>query len=257
MWLFALAFDFQVYFDFGGYADIARGSARLFGYKVPINFNFPYLSNNISEFWRRWHITLGTWLRDYLFIPLGGSRKGRLNTARNLLITMAIGGLWHGAEFHYILWGIYQGALLAVHREFKLFRELYPRLLGFFDSRWGHIFSIGLTFLFTTIGMAIFRAENSTTAFLVIKKMLFLNGFAEIGKGYSSLLAVNYPLIFPSIFLLLPIFLIGQIVINRIQNLVPMSQYPRLLKAAYAAALVFLLIALCPDTSPRFIYYQF
>ncbi len=256
MWIFALAFDFQVYFDFGGYADIARGAAKLLGFKVPINFDFPYLASSISEFWRRWHITLGTWLRDYLYIPLGGSRTGRTNAARNLIITMMLGGLWHGAEFHYIVWGFYQGACLALHREFKLVRQAYPHILGFFDSRPGHLFSIFLTFVVTTIGMAIFRAANTASSLLIVRKMLFVDALMPSTDNLSTLINVNYPLIFPSIYLLLPTFLIGQIVASRLQKL-PLKRSPRLLKAAYAAVLMFLITAFAPDTSPRFIYFQF
>ena len=105
MWLITYTFAFQIFFDFAGYTDIARGSAMLFGYKVPINFNLPYLAENVSDFWRRWHISLSTWLRDYLFIPLGGSRKGEILNYRNLFITMALGGLWHGAAMHFLAWG--------------------------------------------------------------------------------------------------------------------------------------------------------
>jgi hypothetical protein len=125
LWLFAYAFAFQIYFDFSGYTDIARGSAKLFGYKVPINFNLPYLASNIAEFWHRWHISLSTWLRDYLFIPLGGSRCSSLLSCRNLIITMALGGLWHGASMHFVIWGLYHGSLLVVHREFKRVRDVH------------------------------------------------------------------------------------------------------------------------------------
>jgi alginate O-acetyltransferase complex protein AlgI len=257
LWLFALAFDFQVYFDFGGYADIARGSAKLLGYKVPINFDFPYLSHSISEFWRRWHITLGSWLRDYLYIPLGGSRHGRVNAARNLIITMMLGGLWHGAEFHYILWGLYQGIMLAMHREFTIFRECRPRLSALFESKAGQSMSILLTFLITTIGMAIFRANDTLTAFLIVRKMLFIDGIMNTSNGFSSLAAINYPLIFPSIYVLLPVFLIGQLIAYHLQRSTDLNRSPRLLKVAYAATIALLLLAYSPDTSPRFIYYQF
>lgn len=101
-WLTVLAFTLQIYFDFSGYTDMGRGSAMLLGFNLPENFKFPYLAANISDFWRRWHITLSGWLRDYIYIPLGGNRKGRY---RNLLITMVLGGLWHGANWTFIIWG--------------------------------------------------------------------------------------------------------------------------------------------------------
>src|SRR5882762_3030827 len=111
-------FSLQIYCDFSGYTDIARGVSRLLGIELPENFNQPYLSRNITEFWRRWHISLSTWLRDYLYIPLGGNRGGRLRTYINLLIVMGLGGLWHGAGISYLVWGLGHGALLAVARPF-------------------------------------------------------------------------------------------------------------------------------------------
>jgi D-alanyl-lipoteichoic acid acyltransferase DltB (MBOAT superfamily) len=110
------AYTFQIYFDFSGYSDIAIGLAAILGYRFPQNFNRPYAAPNVSEFWRRWHISLSTWLRDYLYVPLGGNRRGTLRTYVNLFVTMLLGGLWHGANYTFILWGAYQGGLLAIHR---------------------------------------------------------------------------------------------------------------------------------------------
>jgi len=110
------AYAFQIYFDFSGYTDIAMGVAGLLGFRLPENFRHPYLAENPSEFWRRWHISLSTWLRDYLYIPLGGSRRGAARTYANLLVTMLLGGLWHGAAWTFVLWGGFHGAWLAVHR---------------------------------------------------------------------------------------------------------------------------------------------
>jgi alginate O-acetyltransferase complex protein AlgI len=110
------AFAFQIYCDFSGYTDIARGVAKLLGIELMLNFNQPYLAVNPSDFWRRWHISLSTWLRDYLYIPLGGNRGGRLLNFRNLMLTMVLGGLWHGAAWNFVLWGFYHGALLVGHR---------------------------------------------------------------------------------------------------------------------------------------------
>ncbi|MEE3332478.1 MAG: MBOAT family O-acyltransferase [Myxococcota bacterium] len=115
--LFAVySFAFQIYFDFSGYTDMARGSALLLGIELPLNFREPYLSRNPAEFWRRWHITLSSWLRDYLYIPLGGNRYGNLFTRRNLALTMMLGGLWHGAAWTFLLWGTLHGAFLIAHR---------------------------------------------------------------------------------------------------------------------------------------------
>ena len=125
-WLILYAFAFQIYGDFAGYSDIARGLAKLMGFELVENFRAPYLVTNPAEFWRHWHISLSTWLRDYLYIPLGGNRKGRLKTYRNLMTTMLLGGLWHGAGAAYILWGVFHGALLACQRAWSDF--VGPRL---------------------------------------------------------------------------------------------------------------------------------
>src|SRR5262249_19365380 len=114
--LFAYAFAGQIYCDFSAYTDIARGVGKLFNIELPRNFLTPYFAASPSEFWRRWHISLSTWLRDYLYIPLGGEREGRLKTLRNLGITMFLGGLWHGAGVGFIVWGLYHGLLLVLYR---------------------------------------------------------------------------------------------------------------------------------------------
>jgi len=116
IWIATISFAVQIYCDFSGYSDIARGLARVFGLEIPLNFDRPYAARNPSEFWRRWHISLSTWLRDYLYIPLGGNRDGAARTYRNLMITMLLGGLWHGASWNYVLWGAMHGTMLAVHR---------------------------------------------------------------------------------------------------------------------------------------------
>ncbi|HEY7204711.1 MAG TPA: MBOAT family protein [Methylomirabilota bacterium] len=131
------AFAFEIYCDFSGYSDIARGVAKLLGVELMVNFDRPYLARNPSEFWRRWHISLSTWLRDYLYVPLGGNRGGRLKTYRNLMVTMILGGLWHGAAWNFILWGAFHGLLLAVHRLIVVDLELWtaPSRLGAWVSR--------------------------------------------------------------------------------------------------------------------------
>jgi D-alanyl-lipoteichoic acid acyltransferase DltB (MBOAT superfamily) len=115
-WFVLYAFAFQIYGDFAGYSDIARGLAKIMGFELTVNFRAPYLVTNPAAFWRNWHISLSTWLRDYLYIPLGGNRGGPWRTYRNLMITMLLGGLWHGAGFAFILWGFYHGVLLSLHR---------------------------------------------------------------------------------------------------------------------------------------------
>lgn len=154
-WWFVLAFAFQIYGDFSGYSDIARGLAKTMGFELPVNFSAPYLVAGASEFWKHWHISLSTWLRDYLYIPLGGNRKGKVKTYRNLMLTMFLGGLWHGAGFAYILWGVYHGALLAIQR---MLLEFTGKKLNF--QGWLRAGQIFLFFLLTCIGWLIFRAGS-------------------------------------------------------------------------------------------------
>ncbi|MEG3640135.1 MBOAT family O-acyltransferase [Magnetococcus sp. PR-3] len=153
-----IAFAFQIYGDFAGYSNIARGSALLFGIRLSQNFAFPYLARTPSEFWRRWHITLSTWIRDYIYIPLGGSRESQGHTLRNLGITMFLAGLWHGAAWHFVLWGIYHGGLLVLYR-------LVTPLAKLKDHAHHHGWAVNLSawalmFLFTLLGWALFRAED-------------------------------------------------------------------------------------------------
>jgi len=150
-----LAFSLQIYGDFAGYSKIARGIAKFFGIDLMMNFNHPYFARNPSDFWRRWHISLSRWLRDYLFIPLGGSQKGNWLTLRNLMITMVLGGLWHGASWVFVLWGLYHGILLIVYHCFRLVH-------GSNNERgaMNRMFATGLMFLCTMYGWLIFRSDS-------------------------------------------------------------------------------------------------
>jgi len=154
------AFAFQIYCDFSGYTDIARGVAKLMGFDFMLNFNLPYLATNPREFWNRWHISLSTWLRDYLYVPLGGNRYGEWMTYRNLMLTMVIGGFWHGAAWTFIIWGFYHGLLLVLHRYFQ------PVLERIFAARTsvGAALSRGIAlvlfFQLVCYGWLIFRAES-------------------------------------------------------------------------------------------------
>lgn len=165
-WVGILAFTFQIYFDFSGYSDMAVGMGKMLGFNFPKNFDHPYMSKSISEFWRRWHITLGTWFREYVYIPLGGNRKGLPKTLRNLLITWALTGLWHGASWNFILWGLYFGILIIIER------------LG-----WGNVLkklpsavSMAYTFLLVVFGWVLFDTDTLGSAWRFIKAMFGGNG---------------------------------------------------------------------------------
>ncbi len=153
----ALAFAFQIYGDFSGYTDIARGSAKLFGIDLVVNFRFPYFARNPSDFWGRWHISLSTWFRDYLYIPLGGNRGSKWETVRNLGVTMLLAGLWHGASWIFVLWGAYHGALLILYRVVPALRSLGDEDAS---SHLRGALAMALMWLFTLVGWAIFRSPN-------------------------------------------------------------------------------------------------
>lgn len=271
LWIFAYAFAFQIYFDFSGYTDIARGSANLFGYKVPINFNLPYLAANISDFWRRWHISLSTWLRDYLFIPLGGSRGSKWSNYRNLLITMTLGGLWHGAAMHFLIWGIYQGVMLVAHKEFQILKENLNWLKSFVDSKVGHALSMVLTFHVVCVGWVFFRAETNSLALQMLHRMftfapayeltpsselVFVNGKPHVLNMLLS--TINSPLIYPTIFLILPVLALAHLLMGETnKNSDWLKKLPPPAKAAWVCAMIFAVMVFSPDKSPRFIYFQF
>lgn len=172
----SLAYSFQLYFDFSGYSDMAIGISRMFGINLPINFNSPYKSHNIIEFWRRWHISLSTFLRDYLYIPLGGSKKGEIRRFANLFTTMLLGGIWHGAGWTFILWGAIHGALLIINHAFH---ASMSRIIPASQASGKNIFkitSITVTFACVNLAWIPFRAPDIETATAVLTGILGLNG---------------------------------------------------------------------------------
>ncbi len=172
VWLAVIAYALQIYCDFSGYTDMAIGTAHMLGYKLALNFNIPYVSANVSEFWRRWHISLSSWLRDYLFIPLGGSRGSGWKTQRNLLLTMTLGGLWHGANWTFVAWGVLHGLLLIVHKAFQSFCANRPRLNRALQSLPGTLLRMTLTFLSVCVAWIFFRATTFAVAATVLRRMV-------------------------------------------------------------------------------------
>lgn len=176
-WTGALAYSLQLYFDFSGYSDMAIGASRMFGIKLPLNFNSPYKAVSIIDFWRRWHITLSNFLRDYLYISLGGNRKGQLRRHTNLMITMLLGGLWHGAGWTFVFWGGLHGTYLIVNHQWNSLR----RSLGHDLKKshwWSRCLSILVTFLAVVVSWVFFRAENMETAIAMCYAMVGTNGFS-------------------------------------------------------------------------------
>ena len=174
-WMGVLAFTFQIYFDFSGYSDMAIGLGKMFGFHFLENFDYPYLSQSITEFWRRWHISLGSWFRDYLYIPLGGNRKGKGRTYLNLLIVFFCTGLWHGASFNFIVWGLFYGVFLVIER--AGFGKILERLPG--------VICHGYTLLVVLVGWVMFRADNLSAALGYLKDMV-----VPVGEDWKNFLFV-------------------------------------------------------------------
>lgn len=185
-WIAALAYTFQLYFDFSGYSDMAIGIARMFGIRLPLNFNSPYKSVNIIEFWRRWHITLSRFLRDYLYIPLGGGRHGKLRKQINLMVTMLLGGLWHGAGLTFVVWGGIHGLYLVINHAWHELRKVLG-LEANSKSMFGHALSRFITFIAVVIGWVFFRAESLSDAISVLESMAGINGFTQEGVALNTI----------------------------------------------------------------------
>ncbi len=228
-----IAFGFQIYCDFSGYSDVARGLAYMMGFNLMVNFNLPYFATSPSDFWRRWHISLSTWFRDYLYIPLGGNRGGSSAMMRNLLITMLVAGLWHGAGWNFVLWGLWHGMMLCLFPLIPIPRRMQP-LLGWF-----------LTMMIVFYGWLLFRAQS-------MDQILALT---------SSLFAWSFPTWMGSYILNLAVFmsplLAMQIWQHRTNTIIPMLPLNRVIKSALMAICVIMTAVFWNAEGTPFIYFQF
>ncbi|MBA4016141.1 MAG: MBOAT family protein [Pirellula sp.] len=245
VWLAMLAYALQIYCDFSGYTDMAIGTAHMLGYKLAPNFNLPYLSANVSEFWRRWHISLSTWLRDYLFIPLGGSRVSEWKVSRNLIIVMALGGLWHGAAWTFVVWGLLHGMFLIVHREFRAFCERRPSLDRALQSPVGTVGRIAATFLCVSFAWVFFRATTFSAAIAFVKRLAFWSDGSMVELTFHSCLTLAAVVLVCHILMYIEFW-------KRMVERLP----PAVLGVSYAAIITLTLI-LTPETAKVFIYFQF
>lgn len=248
-WSGTLAYTFQIYFDFSGYSDMALGLGKLFNISLPINFNSPYKALSITDFWRRWHITLSSFLRDYLYIPLGGNRKGKLNQYKNLLITMTLGGLWHGASWTFVFWGLYHGLLLLAHKVLSNFFKKYHLGKIPIFIKWG------ATFFSVTLGWVFFRSHSFAQGCTVIKAMIGVQGIPSL--NLSLLRGTHFPelllCLFICVFMPQSWEMASFYEINSDTRQLSLSK----IKIA-AAALVFLLAVILIGTKPtEFLYFQF
>jgi D-alanyl-lipoteichoic acid acyltransferase DltB (MBOAT superfamily) len=240
------AFAFQIYGDFAGYSNIARGTSRLMGIELNVNFRFPYFVTSPQEFWRHWHISLSTWLRDYLYIPLGGSRGGTWRTHRNLMITMALGGLWHGAAWTFVIWGIYQGLVLVAARE-----------VGRRAAQAGVVIRAGLNgprvalavvmFQVTCYGWLIFRAE-SASQIVRFTRLIVTDPWPTVATIDSLLV--------PLVLIVGPLMAVHAYQARKDDEDAPLA-WPRLARYALYGALFYLILLWGDFEGAQFIYFQF
>lgn len=247
-WMAAIAYTLQIYYDFSAYSDMAIGMGKFFGFHLPENFNYPYISKSITEFWRRWHITLGSWFRDYVYIPLGGSRKGTLRTCSNLLIVFALTGLWHGIGWQFLTWGLFYGILLVLEKSFLLkWMEQMPR--GFHWIK--HVYVM----LMVILGFVIFSAPSLPAARATLCSMFGLGGLPLWNRDTifylkDILFAAGFFILFST-----PVFPMLKEQIDK---------RPKLAKYAAAAGILIypLILLLCTawiivETPQPFLYFQF
>lgn len=246
--IFAIyGYALQIYCDFSGYSDMAIGIALLLGFHFPLNFDSPYQSRNITEFWRRWHISLSTWLRDYLYISLGGNRKGKIRAYLNLMITMLLGGLWHGASWRFIIWGGLHGAALVIHKIWSSSREKDPDKV---PARIKKYFNLFLTFHFVCFCWIFFRASSIEAAGEMINQILLhlnpqvLFDFIVGYKGVVFLMVIGYVLHF-----------LPRKIEFQFQKTV--TDLPLALKAVWMVAIILLVIQTQSAEIQPFIYFQF
>ena len=238
-----LAFAFQIYGDFSGYSDIARGSARLFGISLQQNFKFPYFAISPSDFWRRWHVSLSSWFRDYVYIPLGGNRSGQMRTLANLLLTMLLAGLWHGASWNFVLWGAFHGLLLAVYHTIPAGLSLEG------DSKFPllkRLPAMGTMFLLTLVGWALFRTQDPGHFYHWLQAL----GNWDPAITFSSEKPYKYLLVFVSPLLFL------QLLSLKFSDEVAFGRFHWGARGAIYTLMI-ILIASSAQTNHEFIYFQF
>jgi alginate O-acetyltransferase complex protein AlgI len=240
-WMGAITYTFQIYFDFSGYSDMAIGLAKMMGFTFPENFNHPYISQSITEFWKRWHISLSRWMRDYLYIPLGGNKVSNARLYFNLWVVFLISGFWHGAEWTFIAWGAYHGFFLAIERSFLLK----------ITSRIGMFFRIIFTFLIVVLGWVLFRAQNIEQAGIFFKKMFSFS----VSETHFFSLHLTSILFIAALLSFLPVFQNWQILEKRISALNITASF---FKVLAIASILFICVSeiTASDFNP-FIYFKF
>ncbi|MDF2668810.1 MAG: hypothetical protein K0R67_1116 [Paenibacillus sp.] len=248
-WMASYMFAFQIFFDFAAYSEMAVGIGYLFGMELAINFKTPYLSTNATEFWRRWHITLSTWIRHYIYIPLGGSRKGPVRQYTNLFLAMAISGIWHGAAWTYVLWGMYHGLLLIVHKLYTMLKDKLG-LSAIDNSKIYHVITIIIFFHLTCLGWILFRVQGLSNAFHMIRKMFSPEVFQFNG------------MLFPYVYIVIALFAlhVGEYYLFKHASTLARvwdQRFPAPIRAVLYTAIAACLILFLKGDQNTFIYFQF
>jgi alginate O-acetyltransferase complex protein AlgI len=244
----AIGFGIQIYGDFSGYSDIAIGAALILGFKLPKNFNFPYFACSPSDFWKRWHISLSTWLRDYLYIPLGGNKKSVNRTYLNLMTVMVIGGLWHGASWNFIVWGMLHGSYLTIH---KIINDRFPSIKNnqFFSKKIGIIISIFITQYLVFLTWIPFRVRDTNDLIYSMQKYIILD--FQITKTIELIITHQFS------FLLILLFILLHIVAYKKQNLNKIISELNLWKWFVLLTSIAIAIIFTTGDAADFIYFQF
>jgi len=237
-------FAFQIYFDFSGYTDMARGLARMLGFELPINFSAPYLARGLRDFWKRWHISLSTWLRDYLYISLGGSRVSTVRTYINLMLTMLLGGLWHGASFNFVIWGGIHGLFLSIEHAFSL--KTGPNS----TSNWVKVLTIFLTFHVVCFAWIFFRAPDFDTTLVILNKLVEMQGYLDV-SALQLFKPQNW-----GFGLILPAVVVFAIEGRFNSNAINLEIRHVFWRAAFFTSLLFLIL-LTSGGANEFVYFQF
>jgi D-alanyl-lipoteichoic acid acyltransferase DltB (MBOAT superfamily) len=242
------AFAFQIYCDFAGYSNIARGLGKCMGFDIMVNFNLPYITTNPTDFWHRWHISLSTWLRDYLYIPLGGNRKGLLRTYRNVLLTMLLGGLWHGANWTFVIWGTYHGILLIIHRFFKPQLAMIPEPRNIIVRKTWFMIRVIFFFHLVCLGWLMFRAQSLNQLVDMLKAIAFNFNLANAVSITSALIGLGFFIWF---------LLLVQLKQYFSNDLMAVYKGNPVFKAAFYVVCFYLILIWGVTGGKEFIYFQF
>ncbi|MEI6154364.1 MAG: MBOAT family O-acyltransferase, partial [Deltaproteobacteria bacterium] len=251
-WTSSLSYTLQLYFDFSGYTDMALGSALMFNIKLPINFNSPYKSINIQEFWRRWHITLSRFMRDYVYIPLGGNQVSESKILFNLFLTFLIGGLWHGAGWTFVFWGFIHGVAIIIYRLWKMLNVSMPKALAWF-----------ITFNFVNIAWVFFRAKSWESALNVLRGMFGVNGVTLpetilLKLKFLGTLGIGTGVTMMSLKIAIPMILIAMVLSTLFKNSNEMlAKYKPTVSYMIMTGVIFLISVLHMSKYSEFLYFRF